>query len=159
MIMLTTLLKTAAICFHMLATIVLVGHYLLQVLTTLPVLKKSFDSRTLLKVLDELNSQIQPRIVASLGVFFITGIYLMLVNPSYHGVGNFSNLWSVLMLVKHLIVAGMIVLGILLNKTMKAGMANTGIVETALIKVERFLYAMSAGGILVILLTAIVQAQ
>ena len=157
--MVTTILKTVAIWFHMMATIVLVGHYLLQVLATLPVLKKSFNGHALLKVLEDLNSQIQPRIYASLGVFIITGIYLMLINPNYLGIGNFGNLWSALMLVKHLIVVGMIILAIQLNKKLKARLSDPNQAGAALKRAERLIFALSAGGILVILFTAIVQAQ
>jgi uncharacterized membrane protein len=157
--MLTTLLKTAAIWFHMMATIVLVGHYLLTVLDTLPVLKKSLKAQDLFRMLSDLSSQVQPRIFASLGVFILSGIYLMLINPSYLGIGNFGNLWSALMLVKHLIVVGMIILAIQLNKTLKARLSDPNQAGAALKRAERLIFALSAGGILVILFTAIVQAQ
>lgn len=157
--MVTTILKTAAIWFHMLATIVLVGHYLLTVLVTLPVLKKSQKAPDVLRMLSDLSTQIQPRIFASLGVFILTGIYLMLINPSYLGIGNFGNLWSILMLVKHLIVVGMIVIAIQLNKTLKAGLSDPKRAGAALLRAERLFFALSAGGILVIFFTAIVQAQ
>jgi len=124
--MLTTILTVASIWFHLVATIVIIGHYLLLVLVTLPVLKKSFQGQALLQVLEDISREIQPRLLASLGVFFITGIYLMLINDSYQSVGQFTNLWSVLMLVKHFVVVGMIVLGVMLNNTVKAGQASGG---------------------------------
>ncbi len=33
-------------------------------------------------------------------------IHLTFADPNYNGIGDFSNLWSILMLVKHLLIVG-----------------------------------------------------
>ena len=46
----------------------------------------------------------------------ITGMHLMWVDPDYLGFGNFfGNTWSIIVSVKHLLVAGMVGLGFWFN--------------------------------------------
>jgi ABC-type thiamin/hydroxymethylpyrimidine transport system permease subunit len=69
------------------------------------------------------------RMYASLLAFIVTGIYLMLADPNYLGVGNFSNPWSILMLVKRLVVMAMLALGFWFNAILRLGhqmSTNTG---------------------------------
>jgi putative copper export protein len=82
----------------------------------------------------------------------VTGVYLMLVNDSYHGVGHFDNAWSVLMLTKHLLIFVMVGLGLRLNNSLNAGGKLPD-------RFNSLLNAISTSGLLVLLLTAFAQAQ
>jgi putative copper export protein len=97
----------------------------------------------------------------SLLIFFVTGIYLMFADLNYLGVGNFHNPWSVLMLVKHILILGMIGMGFWFNAILRVGplmSSNTG-AEQALIRFRQYSNLMAITGILVLLLTAIAQVQ
>jgi uncharacterized membrane protein len=153
--MITTLLTTVSLGFHTLATIVLIGHYLLLTLVYLPVFNRRFSDKPLFDLLAEINDAVRQRIYAALGVFAITGIYLMLVNESYQGVGNFSNAWSMLMLVKHILVVAMIVLVMIFNSTVKSRAVGDKRLPSRLNLLSQ---AISVSGILVVLLTAFAQA-
>ncbi len=156
--MTTTLLTTASIWFHTMATIVLIGHYLLMALVYLPVFNRRFGSKDLLELLAEFNGAVRQRIYAALGVFAITGVYLMFVNESYQGVGNFSNAWSVLMLVKHVLIVGMIGMVMAFNRAIRDGAARSEADGKLPARLNVLLWALSACGMLVILLTAFAQA-
>jgi hypothetical protein len=98
---------------------------------------------------------------ASLAIFIITGIYLMFVDPSYLGIGNFNNIWSVMMLVKHILILGMLGIGFWYNGLMRVGplmSSNTGAAQ-AIASFRQYSNWMAITGVLVLLLTAISQAQ
>ncbi len=150
--MLTTIFTSISLCLHTLATILLIGHYLLLALVYMPALKRSVDGKALSAVLTSIAGGARLYLLASLLVFVVTGIYLMLVNESYHGVGRFDNAWSVLMLTKHLLIFVMVGLGLRLNNSLDAGGKLPD-------RFNSLLNAVSTSGVLVLLLTAFSQAQ
>jgi uncharacterized membrane protein len=110
------ILTALSIWLHALGTVVLIGHYFLLSVIYLPVLAKNSGT-----ALSEISKRSRPWMYLSLVTFMVTGIYLMFADPNYLGVGNFGNLWSVMMLVKHLLILGMIGLGILVQRPPAGG--------------------------------------
>ena len=150
--LINTLLTALSLWAHTLATIILIGHYLLLGLGYLPALRRSMDDKSLAGTLAAIAASIRQPMLISLIVFAITGIYLMVGNDSYQGLGQFANAWSMLMLIKHIVVIVMIGLGFRLNaKISKAG-------KNWLNSFTSHLYATSVCGLLVLLLTAFAQA-
>lgn len=142
--------------FHTLATIVFIGHYLLLSLIYLPVLNNGDGT-----ILSEISKRSRVWLYTSMLIFLITGIYLTFVDANYSGIGNFSNSWAILMLVKHILILGMLGMGFWFNAIMRVGplmSSNSGATQ-ALIRFRQFSYLMAISGVLVILLTAISQAQ
>lgn len=141
---------------HSLATIVFIGHYLLLSLVYLPVLGNAEGSP-----LSGVSKRSRAWLYVSMLIFAITGVYLTLVDPNYLGIGNFDNLWAVLMLVKHILLVAMIVMGFWFNAIQRVGpmmSSNTGSVQ-AVARFRRYSNLMAIAGVLVLLLTAISQAQ
>lgn len=86
-----------------------------------------------------------------------TGIYLMLVDPNCLGIGNFGNLWGILMLIKHLLIVGIIAAGFWFNFILHMGpslWSNPGSPGF-----PRYVNIMAVSGVLVLLLTAIAQVE
>jgi len=86
-------------------------------------------------------------------------VYLMFVDPNYLGIGKFNNFWSVMMLVKHLLIVGMIGMGFWFNAILRVGplmSSNTGAVQ-ALARFRSYVNAMAICGVLILLLTALAQ--
>lgn len=143
---------------HAVTSIIFIGHYLLLSLIYLPVLAKE---KTGLTSLSAISKRSRVWMYTSLLIFFVTGIYLMFVDPNYLGVGNFQNPWSVLMLIKHILILGMIGMGFWFNAILRVGplmSSNTG-AEQALVRFRQYSNLMAITGILVLLLTAIAQIQ
>ncbi len=142
---------------HAVATAIFVGHFVLLALIYLPVLSKSGNGAAL----SEISKRSRPWMYASLIVFMVTGIYLMLVDPSYMGIGNFSNAWALMMLVKHVLIVGMIAVGFWFNAILRVGplMSSNHGAEQAIARFRNYVNIMAISGILVLLLTALAQAK
>ena len=150
------ILVALVVWLHALGTVVFIGHYLLLSMIYLPTLEKNGGM-----FLSEISKRSRPWLYLSLLVFAITGIYLTFIDPNYLGIGNFGNLWGVLMLVKHILIFGMIGLGFWYNAFLRVGpmMASN---NNAALGIRRFrLYSnlMMTSGVLVLLLTALAQVK
>ena len=144
--------------FHAIATVIFIGHYLLLALIYIPVLAKESNGGT---ILSAISKRSRVWMYLSLAIFMVTGIYLMIVDPNYLGVGNFGNLWGVLMLVKHLLVVGMIVMGFWFNAILRVGplMSSNSGASQAIARFGTYSKWMAISGLLVLLLTAIAQVE
>jgi len=152
------LLLATSTTLHALAMIVFIGHYLLMSLIYLPALS-NVDAGV--KALGEMSRQSRRWLYLSILAFAATGVHLMLVNPNYLGIGNFSNPWALLMLLKHLIIVVMIGLGFWFNAIQRVGPAmrsNSGAAQGAA-KFRRYSNLMAICGVLVLTLTALSQVQ
>jgi uncharacterized membrane protein len=150
------ILIALSLWLHALGTVILIGHYLLVSIIYLPVLEK--DSGVLLS---QISKRSRPWMYISLVIFMVTGIYLMFVNPDYLGVGKFGNLWSVMMLIKHLLIIGMIGLGFWYNAFLRAGpmMASHNNAELGIRHFRMYSNLMAISGVIVLLLTALAQVK
>ena len=150
------ILVSASVWLHALATVIMIGHYLLLSLVYLPVLAK-YDGA----ILREISKRSRRWLYAALIIFIVTGIYLMFIDPNYLGLANFGNLWGVLMLVKHILILAMIVMGFWFNAILRVGsmLGSNNSAGQAIDRFRRHAYLMTGCGVLVLLLTALAQAQ
>lgn len=150
------ILFSLSVWLHAIATIIFVGHYLLLVLIYLPVLAKENRGGM---ILSAISKRSRVWLYASLIIFAITGIYLMIVDPNYLGIGNFGNLWGVLMLIKHILIVGMIIIGFWFNAILRVGpmMSSNSGVDQSIVRFGLYSKLMSISGVLVLFLTAIAQ--
>lgn len=149
-------LQALSFWLHSLATVVFIGHYLLLSLIYLPALSGAEG-----RWLSEISRRSRTWLYLSMLVFVITGVYLTFVDPNYRGIGNFSNPWAILMLVKHLLLVGMVGLGFWFNALLRVGPlmgSNTGAAQ-AQARFRQYSSLMAIAGALVLLLTAISQVQ
>lgn len=139
---------------HALATVVFVGHFVLLAGIYLPALSQNGPA------LSKISKRSRYWLYASLVIFMVTGIYLTFVDPNYRGIGNFSNFWAVMMLVKHILIVGMIVLGFWYNAILRVGpMMSSNHPEEAIIRFRKYVNVMAVCGVLVLLLTALAQVE
>ena len=153
----TSILIALSNWLHALATVVFIGYFVLLALIYLPALSKTGNGATL----SEISRRSRPWLYAALLVFIVTGTYLMLIDTGYLGFMNLGNLWGILMLVKHILVIGMITMGFWFNAILRVGplmSSNTGAVQ-ALARFRWYVNAMAISGVLVLLLTALAQAE
>ena len=147
-----------ALWLHALAMVVVLGYYGIMSRIVLPALGRSLAGPTLAGVVQAIERRALPIVLAGIVTFIITGIYLLVRDGRYAGVGSFASTWSTLMLVKHLVVVAMVALGVGIDR-LAAGLPNTS--EVGLGRTIEFLTlamdGMAALGILVLLLTAAAQ--
>ena len=142
---------------HAMATVVFIGHFLLLATIYLPVLAKSEVG----SALSEISKRSRSWMYASLIIFMATGIYLMIVDPNYGGVGNFGNLWAIMMLIKHILIIAMIGMGFFFNAILRVGpmMSSNHGAGQAITRFRNYVNMMAIAGVLVLLLTAVAQAK
>jgi uncharacterized membrane protein len=145
---------------HALATAVFIGHFVLLALIYLPAMKDQPDI-PVGAILGEFSKRSRAWMYVALLIFMITGIHLMLVDPYYLGIGNFGNLWSILMLVKHILILGMIGAGFWFNAILRLGpmlSSKTGSAQ-AMDRFRLYNNGMAITGVLILLLTALSQVK
>jgi uncharacterized membrane protein len=141
---------------HAVATIILIGHYFLLSVIYLPVLEKNGGT-----TLSEISKRSRPWLYGSLLIFFVTGTYLMLIDPGYLGFMNFGNFWGIVMLIKHILVIGMIGLGFWFNAIWRVGptMSSNNSAELGVRRFRMYSNLMAVSGVIVLLLTALAQVE
>jgi len=156
----TQFLFSLSIWLHALATVIFIGQYLLLAVIYLPAMRKSpLDVAG--PIMSAVSKQSRPWMYGSLLVFFITGIYLMLMDPNYLGVGKFGNIWGVTMLIKHILVLVMIAAGFWFNAILHVGpmLSSRNSAEQAFGRFKLYVNIMATCGVLILLLTALAQIQ
>ena len=143
---------------HAIATIIFIGHYLLLALIYLPILSKENGGGA---ILSAISKRSRVWMYVSLGIFAITGTHLTFADSNYLGIGDFGNLWSILMLVKHLLIAGMIAMGFWYNAILRVGplMSSNSGADQAIARFGLYSKLMAGSGMLVLLLTALAQVE
>src|SRR6266508_4362005 len=151
------ILISLSYALHAMATVIFIGYFVLLAVIYLPVLAKSGNG----SVLSEISRRSRPWMYTSLIVFLITGIYLMLIDSNYLGIGDFGNFWAIAMLLKHIIVIGMIGMGFWYNALLRVGpmMHSNHAAELGISRFKTYVNVMALAGILVLLLTAFAQAK
>jgi uncharacterized membrane protein len=153
-------LTTLSFWLHSIAMTIFIGHYLLLAVIQLPAMLNSRLEVTG-PILSAISKQSRRWMYASLVVFMLTGIYLMFADPNYLGVGDFGNFWSVMMLVKHILVLVMIAAGFWFNAIWRVGpmLSSRNSAELAYGRFKLYVNIMAVSGVLVLLLTALAQIQ
>ncbi len=146
---------------HLLATVVLVGYYVLLAAVVIPaVTRAAGDRRAVVLPVGQLLAAIErralPLLLASVGVFLATGIGLQTSDPQYQGLGQVRGAWAGLLLVKHLVVVGMLAVGSVLDGFLvRAGREDSPSAPGASLV---WTVRVQAGlGVLVLLITAAAQ--
>ncbi len=148
----------AALWLHTVAMVFVLGYYGIIARIVLPALSKQVDGPTLARALLAIERRAMPILVIGIVLFVASGIYLLVRDGRYAGVGSFASTWSTLMLVKHLVVVVMVVLGVGIDR-LTAGLADAtergrgqmlGVLDLAM-------DGMTALGLIVLLLTAAAQ--
>ena len=101
-----------------------------------------------------------PLLILSMGLFTATGAYLLVIDADYAGLGNvFASTWTTLMFVKHILVVGVVVLGVEVDRLVRrVGAATTDEArDSALRRLELSAEGATGLGAPTILLTAFAQ--
>ncbi|MGB1286476.1 MAG: CopD family protein [Aggregatilineales bacterium] len=101
---------------HLLATLIWVGGLLVTVLLVWPEMNKTLSAQpALYQMLAGLRKRFYPLSQLSLVALVATGLFQMTASPFYEGVLNFDNLWSQILLLKHLVIVLMVISGVILQ--------------------------------------------
>jgi uncharacterized membrane protein len=139
------ILFSLSIWLHALATVIFIGHYLLLTLIYLPSTRKH-KPEIVGPILSEVSKRSRVWMYTSLLTFIVTGIYLMIVDPNYLGIGDFL---------------GMIGMGFWFNAILRVGpmMSSNNSAEQAIARFRSYSSLMAVSGVIVLLLTAFAQIE
>ena len=149
-----------AVWLHALALVIVLGYYGILGRVVLPALTRSLPGPEQAISLVAIERRALPLIVFSVVLFSATGAYLLVIDPSYAGLGDFfASTWTTLMLVKHLLVIGLVVVGVYIDRVVgRVGAASSdGERASALHRLEFSAEAATGLGAITILLTATAQ--
>lgn len=115
------------------------------------------QANALRDLLEHASSRLRPFIGGSLLIFLVTGTHLMLVNQNYQGLGDFfSNPWSVLIVIKHVLVLAFLALAVFSERAFLGQISDQK--PEALKHFRTALNINSLLGLVILLLTSIAQA-
>jgi uncharacterized membrane protein len=151
----STFLVALSLWLHTVATVVMFGHYIFMRLIYLPIFERQVQRNALQELLEQTSGRLRPFFGGSLLIFLVTGTYLMLINESYLGLGNFfGNSWSTLIVIKHALVIVFLVLAIYSERAFLVKINE----PSALKQFRRTLNINMILGMVIVLLTSIAQA-
>ena len=117
--------QAVAAWLHSLATVILLGYYALLALVVVPVLRSAVNGPALGRVIPAIERRALPLTLASIGVFLVTGTYLLLTDDRFLGLGHvFENAWSTLIVIKHVLVIALIGFGVFIDLLVVPDIAN-----------------------------------
>jgi uncharacterized membrane protein len=149
------------VSLHALAVVIAWGYYGVLVRIVLPGLARSLDRQAQGAALEAIERRAAPFVGLALGLFLVTGGYLLVTDPHYEGLGNvFASSWTVLMLVKHVLVGILVVVAVAVDRLIhRIAAAPTEPEREAGFRMLRWTTeAATALGALIVLLTAVGQA-
>jgi uncharacterized membrane protein len=154
--------QVVAAWLHMLGMVIVIGYYGIVGRFVLPAMRGSLDGASVAAALLAIERRARPFLVISTVLFIATGVYLLAIDDQYAGIGNFrDSSWAGLMLLKHLVVAGVLGLGIAVD--VMAGWAaeagDPGARDRFVGRAGLAAEAATALGALTLLLTAVAQGS
>lgn len=114
--------------FHIGATVIWIGGILLVTFLVVPELNRALaDQPALYQLLRRLRKRFTPLGNLSLAALIVTGLLQMSTNPNYEGLLSFSNRWSQVLLLKHLLLIVMAAAGLLLQIAVAPALERTSL--------------------------------
>ena len=150
-----------AVWLHLLATVFMLGYYVLLAVVLVPVMRRILDPAPLADLIQAVERRALPLVLGSVAVFVLTGAYLMLNDSHYGGLGDFfGTSWAVIIVAKHVLVLAMIAVGVVIDVLFVPDIATPSSEEAQLIAIRRLTVAVDLMAVLaavVLLLTAAAQ--
>mgnify|MGYP001235121298 CR=1 FL=1 len=114
--------------FHLLATAIWIGGLLITTLLVWPEMRHTLQTTpALYALLGRLRKKFTPMSNLALAVLVTTGLIQMSLDSNYEGFMTFENTWSRVMVIKHLVIVGMVISGIVLQYAVFPALERTTI--------------------------------
>ncbi len=93
---------------HFLATVTWIGSVVSIYVLILPISGRTLEAADELALMDGIQKRLEPIAWFSVSLLVVTGLFQMSVNPHYNGFLATSGQWSLAILGKHILVAGLV---------------------------------------------------
>lgn len=158
------ILLTVINWLHLFATVAWIGGMTTNLLVLLPSIREALEPAVLGKLMGAVMKRFRILTYISIVVLIVTGAVMTKFNASYMGLALFGNLWSIVALIKHIVIVVMIIIAIyafegLARKVSKLAMKGPS-PDLARLQKKQIMLA-SIGfilGVIVLLLTGLMTA-
>jgi uncharacterized membrane protein len=111
---------------HLVATVVWIGGIVTNLIVVSPSAKESLEPPVMGRFMGSFIKRFRCLVYFSMGVLVVTGVIMMLLNDQYLGIFNFGNLWTLVVVVKHILVVILIILAIYIFQILFPRMGQLG---------------------------------
>lgn len=149
---------------HLAATVTWLGAMFTNMLVLMPATRETLDPPVMGRFIGSFMKKFRPLVYRSIIVLVVSGIIMMLLNRHYLGAFDFGNLWTWLLLVKHVLIIIMVVMAVYAfeNLAPKVGKLAAAGPSPELAKLQKLQMNIAMAGTLmalsVLLLTSIITA-
>ena len=113
---------------HILATVIWIGGILLVTFLVIPELNRALaEQPALYQLLRRLRKRFTPVSHLALAALIVTGLLQMSADPNYEGLLRFSNRWSQVLLIKHILLIIMAAAGLVLQLGLAPALERTSL--------------------------------
>ena len=114
--------------FHIAATVIWIGGILLITFMVVPELNRVLaEQPALLQLLRRLRERFTVLGNLALAILVVTGVLQMSTDPNYEGLLSFSNRWSQVLLLKHILIIALAALGLMLQFGLAPALERTSL--------------------------------
>lgn len=92
---------------HSIATVIWIGGIFFILFIALPSAKQALGAEAG-KLMGEISKRFTPIANYSIIVLIVTGVVLIAADKQFSGIGNFENNWTLVLIIKHLLVVSMV---------------------------------------------------
>ncbi len=149
---------------HLAATVTWFGAMVTNMLVLMPTARETLEPPIMGRFMGSFMKRFRPLVYLSITALVVTGVIMMLLNQNYLGLFDFGNVWTWLLLVKHVVIIVMVVMVIYAFETLapKAGKLAVAGPSPALAKLQKLQMNIAMAGLLtalaILLLTSIITA-
>ncbi|MDO8578822.1 MAG: hypothetical protein Q7R50_06545 [Dehalococcoidales bacterium] len=149
---------------HLAATVTWLGAMVTNMLVLMPAARETLEPQVMGRFMGSFMKKFRPLVYLSIIALVVTGVIMMLLNRHYLGILDFGNLWTWLLLVKHIIIIIMVVMVIYAFETLapKVGKLAAAGPSPELAKLQKLQMNIAMAGLLmalsVLLLTSVITA-
>jgi uncharacterized membrane protein len=102
--------------FHLVSTVIWIGGLVILSVLVFPEVRRALENQpALYTLLSRIRQRFTPLSNLALAVLIVTGLTQMSLDSNYEGILQITNTWSVVMLIKHITIIGMVVCGLILQ--------------------------------------------
>jgi uncharacterized membrane protein len=121
-------LRVLSLFVHVTASVLWIGGLLLTMILVWPTMRRGLeDNPALYRLLSGLRKRFYPISNLSLITLIVTGLFQMSSDRYYEGFMTFDNLWSRLMLAKHILIGMMALAGLVLQYGVAPALERTSL--------------------------------
>ena len=114
--------------FHIAATVIWIGGILLITFMVVPELNRVLaEQPALFQLLRRLRERFTVLGNLALAILVVTGVLQMSTDPNYEGLLSFSNRWSQVLLLKHILIIALAALGLMLQFGLAPALERTSL--------------------------------